>query len=207
MTHVQRLLQVLCAFYTSQGKPHVMNDLQAEVYISALARFTPEDLEAAGKRHMLTSKFFPALSELLELLKPQVDTAALSQMAWLSVERAIRAAGVYRGAHFEQGVVGEAVRQVFGTWATACQFDVDSPGWAIRRQSFLTIFPSLLGRQFEPVTLLGQHRDREPYQVPPIAALEAVRPLLSSATRPELPATHSEAVEALKRVGMLKGVK
>jgi hypothetical protein len=175
MTPVQMFLRKLCEFYPSQGQPHRMNDTQIEVYLSALARFSPQQLDQAGKRYMLTGKFFPALSELLELLEPKTDSKAIAELAWGSVLQAIRAGGIYRGATFQTGAVGEAMRQVFGSWSAACSFDTDSPGWAIRRTSFLTIFPTLLNRPMGPVTLAGLHGSENAYRVPalqgaPVAA-------------------------------------
>ena len=204
MTHPQMLLQTLCVFYPTQGRPHVMNDLQAEVYIAALSRFTPEQLDAAGKRWMLVGKFFPALSELLELLEPRVSAATEAHIAWASVERAIRQAGVYRGATFEDGRIGEAFRQTFGSWATACNFDIDSPGWAIRRQTFMAVFGSLASQAVPPVTVRGL-RPEAPLLIPAPVGLS--RPQLTDGAYDDGPATHAQAVAALRRVGMLGGVK
>lgn len=201
MTPVQKFLQKLCQFYPSQGQPHRMNDTQIEVYLSALSRFSPEQLDQAGKRYMLTGKFFPALSELLALLEPKVDMTAAAHLAWTAVERALRSGGIYRGAHFEQGYIGEAVRQVFGSWANACQFDTDSPGWAIRRQTFLQIFPSIASRPCGPVTLRGLHGNSEPYRVPLVAGLP--EPLQLGTGVPDGPPSHDEAVAVLSRMGFL----
>lgn len=203
MTHVGRLLGTLCVYYPTQGRPHVMNDLQVEVYTAALARFTPEQLDAAGKQWMLTGKFFPALSELMGLLEPKVDASAAGHLAWACVESAIRRAGIYRGATFEDGRIGEAARLTFGSWATACNFDLDSPGWAIRRQTFLAVFSSLLPRALPPVTMGGLHRG-EPLT---IAALPALPIPHGTALLDDGPATHGQAVEALRRVGMLPGAR
>jgi hypothetical protein len=53
---------------------------------------------------------------------------------------------------------------VFGGWRGACQFDMDSPGWAIRRQSFLGIFPVCeTDHPGGPVMLAGiNDRDADP---------------------------------------------
>lgn len=191
MTIVQKFLQKLCEFYPSQGRPHVMNDTQIEVYLSALSRFTPEQLDRAGKRVMLSSKFFPALSELLELLEPKTDSKALAELAWSSVLRALRSGGIYRGATFQTGAVGEAVRQVFGTWAAACSFDTDSAGWTVRRTAFLNVFPTLLNRPMGPVTLAGLHGAENAYQVPALEGAPSAAALPAYAQDPQL--TRDEA--------------
>lgn len=206
IAHVESTLRVLREYYCDKdGRPRVLNPVQITVYTDGLMRFTPDQLEAAARQWMKGSKWFPALSDLLEILEPKLDTTTASHLAWACVERAIRQAGVYRGATFEDGRIGQAVRETFGTWATACSFDVDSPGWAIRRQTFLSIFGSLVPRALPPVTLTGIGRANEPML---IAALEAL-PMPKSLAAPHeydgRPATHEEAVAALRRVGMLPG--
>jgi hypothetical protein len=165
-----KTLGVLANFYGTGGKRHELNDVQAAVYAKALSGFDASALMAAAERHMAESVFFPKLSELLDLLRPKVDDKALALMAWTTVEQALRRGGIYRGAHFAQGAIGEAFRQTFGSWQSACQFDTDSPGWAIRRQTFLGIFPAIAARPCAPVTMRGLHSG-EPYQVPLLAGL------------------------------------
>lgn len=179
-------LRALCeCFPDQQGNPRVMTETQIAMYGKRLANYDNATLTAALETHMARSKWFPSLAELVEILEPQVDTKALAELAWASVLTAIRRGGVYRGATFETGAVGEAMRQVFGSWSAACSFDTDSPGWTVRRQSFLAIFPTLLSRAIEPVTLPGLHGSDRPYQVPAlqgapvVAALPAHDPQLS----------------------------
>ena len=204
--HVVDFIERACECFPSQGRPYAMTATQIAIYSDALAQYQPEALLAALKAHMRESKWFPALSELLEHLEPQTDTKALAELAWLSVQTAIRRGGVYRGATFQTGAVGEAVRQVFGTWSMACSFAVDSPGWTVKRQQFLAIFPTLLKRfSGESVTLTGLHEGSAPYAVPTLAGAPTRGEL--GAGRPIVPATRQEAIEALSRAGMLQGVK
>ena len=199
MKHVRSTLKVLCDYYCSnEGKPRQMNPVQITVYVDGLKDFSADELEAAARQWMKDSKWFPALSDLLNLLVPKVDSQTAGHLAWACVEKAIRQAGVYRGATFEDGRIGEAVRQTFGSWGGACVFDVDSPGWAIRRQTFLSIFGSLMGRGLPPVTLPG-------LQVSTPLVVEALPslPVPKQLDTHYEPPTHQEAVAVLKRVGML----
>lgn len=179
------------------GKPYPMNDAKWAVYCAGLAPFTPEQLQAAAHQWMRESKWFPALSDLLEILVPKVDTTTAAHLAWTTVERAIRSAGRYAGAKFLDGAVGETVRQVFGSWIHACDYDFDSPGWAIKRQTFLSVFPAILARSSgAPVTLQGAFQASEPYVVGRIAGLPAPR------TVGELgePLTHQESAVLLETI-------
>jgi len=155
---VEATLDVLCQYYRDKnGEPRRLGDVQIAVYLDGLVEFSPEQLEAACRQWMRESKWFPALSELRGLLVPAVDWTTAAMLAWTTLERAISRAGVYAGATFEDAAIGETTRQTFGSWEHACAYDRDSPGWAIKRQTFLAIFPHLAQNlhSAEPVTLRG----------------------------------------------------
>lgn len=181
-THVQRTMDILCHYYSDrEGNARKLNPVQATVYADGLSRFSDVDLEGAARRWMRQSKFFPALSELLELLEPAIGVDDMAQLAWARLEQEIRHIGAYRSVQFTDAVFGVAVRETFGSWAQACRFDMDSPGWAIRRQTFLAAFRTAFTRRHDgpPVMLSGLHREQTPVLVghleglPPPAAIEA----------------------------------
>ncbi len=154
--HVKKTLDVLAAYYADkEGNAHRLNPVQVTVYCDGLAKYDEATLQAAARQYMRAGTFFPKLSELLNIIAPPVDLKAAAAIAWGVVEKAIRQAGSYQGVTFEQGVIGECVRQVFGTWQRACAFEFDSPGWAIRRQSFMAVFPEVARHEHGPVTLNG----------------------------------------------------
>jgi len=154
---IKATLDVLCRYYRDKNnEPRQLDDVQIVVYVDGLIEFDPGQLELAARQWMRTSKWFPALSDLRTLIEgPAVDWDALGAIAWTTFERAISAAGIYRGVTFEDPAIGEAVRQTFGSWEHACSYDRDSPGWTVRRQTFLSIFPSVAAKATEPVTLRG----------------------------------------------------
>ena len=175
---IVRGVRVLANYYAdAQGQPKALNDVQWAAYLSGLAPFTTAEFEAASTAWMRQSAFFPRLSDLLGLLlPPALAPEVLAHEAWATVERTARSVGAYRGVVFEDGALGETVRQVFGSWPAVCGFDVDSPGWAIRRQSFLALYPAALTRHgtHGPVTLPGLDRALSPRV---IAAGRSVRAL------------------------------
>jgi hypothetical protein len=172
---VRVTLRVLQAFYaTRDGQNYPLNETQLAVYLDGLASYSPEALEAAARMWMRQSPFFPRLSDLLGVLAPPVDVHALAHAAWGRLEAEIRRIGAYRGAAFADAAFGETVRQVFGSWAEACRYDTDSPGWAIRRQTFLALFPVIVARRpADPVILPGLHRDQPPAHIGPLDGLPA----------------------------------
>lgn len=170
-------LRVLRNYYADKkGTPHALNDVQLSVYLDGLAPFSAPELEAASRAWMRQSRWFPALSDLLELLSPAVSVADQAALAWTAVEQAIRRIGSYRSVQFADPPIGETVRQVFGTWPRACHFDFDSPGWTLRRQQFVALYPTIARRGGSaPVTLGGLHRDDRPALVAHVEGLPAPR--------------------------------
>lgn len=194
---VQAVMRVLCEYYREKdGRPYRLNETQIAVYLDGLAKYPAPVLEAAARQHMRQSAFFPKLSELLAVLEPAADEKTQAHLAWTAFERALGAGGVYRGVTFADGAIGETVRQVFGTWAHACQFETDSPGWAIRRQTFLAIYPTIAARSNgDPVTLRGLHR-AEPLLIGPVLGLSTGRQLGAHDDAP----SHHEAVALLSDI-------
>jgi hypothetical protein len=195
-SHVTATLKILCDYYTDlQGNPRKLNPVEWGAYIDGLSEFPPAALEAAAKQCIRERQWFPKVSELREILTPKTDSKALAELAWASVLQAIRRGGIYRGATFETGAVGEAMRQVFGSWSAACSFDTDSAGWTVRRQSFLAIFPTILNRPTGPVTLVGLHGTENPYQVPALQGAPIAAALPAHEQHPQL--THTETLGVL----------
>ena len=189
---IRNALDVLRKYYADrEGRPVVLNEVQLAAYLDALRPLDPNTLEAAVRGCIRTGQFFPRVADLLAQVEPDAKTAA--QLAWAAVERAVQCGGSYRAVTFTNGQIGAAVQLTFSSWPRACAFDHDSPGWAIRRQTFLAIFPTL--RPSAPMTLLGRHGTADdPFIVAPVAGL------LTTTSEPHGELTHSEARTLLAEV-------
>jgi hypothetical protein len=172
-----------------------MTETQIAMYGKRLAVYDNATLTAALEKHMERSKWFPSLAELVDILEPKADAKALAELGWLSVQSAMRRGGVYRGATFTTGAVGEAVRLVFGSWTEACSMEVDSYAWNQRRGQFLTILPQLLERNIPPVTVGGLHKGN-PYVVPALEGAPVVAALPASEQHPQLSRDEAKGVLA-----------
>lgn len=189
-------LKVLRNYYGKAGQPHELNDVQVAAYMDHLAPYSAAALESAVKQWIASSRWFPSVSDLLAILRgPAMSDEAQAQLAWTTFERALSAAGAYAGATFTNGAIGETARQVFGSWGAACQFSLDSPGWAIRRNTFLALYPAIAARWTgEPVTLRGMAEVAQPMRIGPVAGL----PLLPRAgATVEQPVSRSDASRML----------
>ncbi len=196
---VAKVMDVICSFYGKNGEPVQMNAVQRAAYFDGLQEFSSQQLEAAAKQWIATSKWYPMLSDLRELIEPKVNWNSLGHLAWTTFERAIRRAGIYRGATFEDPAIGECVRQTFGSWPAACQYDTDSPGWAMRKQTFLAIFPDLASRATEPVTLRGLSTYDEPVLIAHVDGFP--EPLKLAAPKPSVDAM----AEVRRRFELMRG--
>jgi len=197
-------LTVLRNQYAKQGEPYVLNDVQVANYIRELSPFTVDEFATAARAWIRSGKWFPAIPELLALIEgPALDLKDAAQLAWTAVERAIRQAGSYRGATFADGCIGETVQQVFGSWPVACGYDFDSPGWAIKRQTFLAVFPGIAQRSRGGlVTLAGLHRNADPMVVAHVDGLPAPagKALTDGADGDRMPLSRDEASRVMQQL-------
>jgi hypothetical protein len=165
-SEIRLVLNALRKNYARNGEDYALNEVQIAMFTESLAPFDAVAVNEAAKRHMRESKFFPAVSELLALLRgPEMSPEAQAQLAWTTFERALARAGAYNGVTFEDGAIGETVRQVFGGWPQACAFDTHGAAWAIRRQSFLAVYPAIAARARGEVTLRGMAQVAQPLRI------------------------------------------
>lgn len=196
---VASALEVLRNLYADRaGVKPALNDAQRAAWIDTLSPFPAVAMEAAVKAWVRRSAFFPRPSDIFAILRPNVAPETEAHLAWATLERAITSAGRYRGARFVDGAVGETTRQVFGSWGRACMFDYDSPGWAIRRQTFLATYPTIAARwRGGAVALRGDHHSDHPLLVAHVDGLSETAGALADGTQP---LTTDEAKSALSRL-------
>lgn len=146
MNHVKAVLDTLCKHYARpDGTPHVLNETQGAFYVSLLDKFSHEVLAAAAIRWMETSRFFPAISDLIGLIEPTIDPKTQANVAWSELEAtARRFSNSYRSVQFDDPVLGECVKRVFGSWSRLVLMDTNDPMWASRKNLFLSIYPALM---------------------------------------------------------------
>lgn len=175
VSEIRAVMDGLCGYYRDRNnQPRELADVQKAAYLQGLAEFPAEQLQLAAMAWIRQSRWFPAVSDLRTLLIPPApDWKSLALLAWTTFERAIGRAGVYRGVTFADPAIGECVRQTFGTWEHACSYERDSPGWTVRRQTFLALFPHIAERATEVVTLpgLGHGKHDTPLLIGPVEGM------------------------------------
>lgn len=184
------VLHLLREQYGKQGELYPLTDVQIATYMDRWQKIDPVALNAAALRWIDTSRFFPAVSDLLGMFA--VSEKAEAELAWAVFERLLRQVGVYHGVKFAGNAsrLGETVRQVFGSWVQACQYETDSAGWHGRKQAFLALYPVV---QVDTAVTLGGLHEGKPVVCGAIQGIPD-RPALPPANKS---LTRSEAKELL----------
>ena len=164
MNYVRRIIDSLRAQYAKDGTPYQLNEVQATNYLRELGRFPEPALESAAAQWQRQSRFFPALSDLLGILEPRVDEKTQAALAWSELEAtARRFSNSYRSVKFDDPVLGECVRRVFGSWSRLVLMDQNDPMWASRKNLFLQIYPAMVANppHGQAVILAGHDGGRD----------------------------------------------
>lgn len=106
-----------------------------EGYWMALEDLTEDEIKAAARRAIVTSKFMPAPSELLAFGRPRANPAVSVIQAWQAVRKAIDVYDWNVGS-IDFGPLVNAVIRNLGGWDTLCMAtlpELDNPGWLRKR--------------------------------------------------------------------------
>jgi hypothetical protein len=115
-----------------------LTDVQARVYMTALASADPGALAAVTERAVRECRFFPTVSELVALLDG-FDAADGPVLVWMELRQAAGSVGQYRGIEFDDVAAAVAFEEVFGDWPSFCALD-EGPALAQRRQEFMAAY-------------------------------------------------------------------
>jgi hypothetical protein len=96
-----------------------VTDPLSEIYFRALMAYSVEQIERAVNQIIITSKFFPKPSELIELIEGSPDDQAA--IAWEVANEAMRKAGYFQSVLFEDAAIGAALITTFGSWTGFCE--------------------------------------------------------------------------------------
>lgn len=124
----------LAALWPTTGK---LTEPVIRGYAWALERYGVEEVRHAIVRARdagTLGAFFPSAPEMLRLVAPPVEDAAL--LAWAGLRRAAADVGAYASLVTEDAAAGEALLLAFGSWSDFCAFD-EGPAMHARRAEFL----------------------------------------------------------------------
>lgn len=92
----------------------------AELYFNSLRDFPMEKVKESFNRHIRESKFFPKVSELIELLEGNKEEKAL--IAWTTFRDTIRHQGGDRSVIFTDPKITWIIKS-YGGWIKVCEME------------------------------------------------------------------------------------
>ncbi len=87
---------------------------------------------------IIEKKWFPAVAELVQMVRPSEEDAAV--LAWSALLQAAAEVGAWASLDVENGRTAEAVKAVFGSWPTLCREAEDGPALVAKRVAFLAAY-------------------------------------------------------------------
>ena len=116
----------------------------------AVRRFGMDKIEEAIKKHLATSRFFPKISELLDLLQGtgENELADRASLAWDEFINGMEMVGRYQSVRFTDKIVNAIVHE-WGGWESVCSLEWDDLKY--KRGEFVSLYRALAKR--DPKTL------------------------------------------------------
>lgn len=113
-----------------------LTEVRIRIYAEALGDLTIEQVRQARRRAVQECQYFPQAAELLRLVRPTTDDAAL--LAWTGLQRAASSVGAYAPLVVEDACAADAFVRVFGSWPAYCA--LEDIAVAAKRQEFLAAY-------------------------------------------------------------------
>ncbi len=113
-----------------------LTEARIRIYAEALGDLTIEQVRTARRRAVQECQYFPQAAELLRLVRPTTDDAAL--LAWTGLQHAASSVGAYAPLVVEDAYAAEAFVRVFGSWPAYCA--LEDIAVAAKRQEFLAAY-------------------------------------------------------------------
>ena len=130
---IDGILVKLTLYYDKELPDSILN-----MYNSMLSNVDLNDLSQACTQWVATKKWFPKISELLDIVNANRTVKAVSlesraQQQWRLVLTAVRQRGIAKGApKFDDPVTNVVVRNHF-SWNYLCNMEVDNLNWEMDR--------------------------------------------------------------------------
>lgn len=131
-----------------------VSEARASVFFESLADLSIERVVEACRRARQTLEFFPSPGKLRALAEGVPQDHA--EVAWIRFLTAVRHVGSYQSVDFDDEVLHETIRALWGGWATVAEsFTMDEEPY--RHAEFLKTYRALASRDLGVATpLLGR---------------------------------------------------
>lgn len=134
-----------------------------KLYVTALDRYTEEQLKELFTKILATCKYFPRIAEIEEMMgntgvKQQAAISTNAHEAFDIAVATMSRVGSYRTPEFDDPLIPAVIRARFNGWARFGQIEVNT--WS--RKSFVEEYKALSEAEGRPqVELTGIHKSKQ----------------------------------------------
>ena len=107
-----------------------------EVWVKVLKEYPAQKIMNACIECIRTKKFFPRVSEMIELIEGNIESEA--ELAWLLLKEKMDKYGYYKSVSFPENPVIGAVVEAIGGWMPMFDIKVDEEKWV--RKDFVKMY-------------------------------------------------------------------
>ena len=143
-SELNKLMMSIADYYKQKINPNFI-----DLYYQFLKNYPKDDVIRAFKTHTATSKFFPKINELLELIEGNPESKAMQAFSQLA--KAVKSLGAYSSIKFTDPVLNKTVLDL-GGWTQICQ--TPDSNWSYLQHRFIKQYTQNLKTQ---QTYSGHH--------------------------------------------------
>ena len=124
---------------------------RAKIYWDILKGYSDLNIKKAVIRSIRELKFFPKISEIIEMIEGNIEDEA--EIAWLILKEKIESCGGYKSVSFPNNpVIGSAV-EAMGGWIKICDTTIKEEKWV--KKEFIKLYPIMKKKNNHPEQLPG----------------------------------------------------
>jgi len=128
-----------------------LNEDRAKIYWDILKGYSDIGIKKAVVRSIRELKFFPKISEIIEMIEGKIEDEA--EIAWLVLKRKIESYGGYRSVSFPNNPAIGSVVEALGGWIGICDVTVAEEKWV--KKEFIKLYPIMKKKNNHPGQLPG----------------------------------------------------
>lgn len=128
-----------------------LSEDRAKIYWDILKDYPESKMKGAVVRLIREVKFFPKISEILEMIEGSIEDEA--EIAWLILREKIEGYGGYVSVSFSENLVIGSVVEAMGGWVKICDTTIEEEKWV--KKEFIKLYPIMKGKSSHPKQLPG----------------------------------------------------
>jgi len=128
-----------------------LSEDRAKIYWDILKGYSDINIKKAVIKSMRELKFFPKISEIIEIIEGRIEDEA--EIAWLILKEKIERYDGYMSVSFPENPIIGSVVEALGGWIRICDTSLKEEKWA--KKEFIKLYPIMKRRSNHPEKLTG----------------------------------------------------